>query len=446
MICAFNVMQKRAVRSFTVILGLLALSGLTACDLTDVTNPTKLEEGDIATPTGADLMRRAALRELYAAAVVGAEYSGLLADEFYDMQPSTLQPQGVLDLRQSLAFIGSSAEFTALYSGWQEVRRAATLAMSRIEESASTARRASGLGLMYTARGYAAVRLGEDFCPGFPLHELDGYTLVFGQPLTTTDAVLERALADLDSAVVLAADSARILNFARVVRGRTLLGLARFANAATAVEAVPTSYAMQAEYGLDAQYNGIYNGLWFLMDPCCGPIGSVADLEGGNGLNFVSAGDPRVQTVSVQIWNGTPRYRPTKYSTWDAPMVLASGIEARLIQAEAALKAGSSSWLNILNDLRATQISPALPPLTDPASPDGRVDLLFRERSFWLFGTGQRLSDLRRLMRQYGRSAETVYPTGIHIGGETYGTATSMRFPVSSEAAFNPAVIGCTAQ
>ena len=49
---------------------------------------------------------------------------------------------------------------------------------------------------------------------------------------------------------------------------------------------------------------------------------------------------------------------------------------------------------------------------TTPAAKDAAIDLLFREKAFWTFGRGQRLPDLRRLVRQYGRTDDQVFPTG----------------------------------
>jgi hypothetical protein len=151
---------------------------------------------------------------------------------------------------------------------------------------------------------------------------------------------------------------------------------------------------------------------------------------------------------------GVSYYAPLRYPDGGAPIVIASGIEARLIEAEAALRAGQTQWLAILNDLRRTQLSPALPDTTDPGTEAARVDLLFRERAFWLFGTAHRLGDLRRLISRYGRASESVFPTGdFYLGGftqfspkETYGTATSIPFPGALETPHNPAVTGCTSR
>jgi hypothetical protein len=52
------------------------------------------------------------------------------------------------------------------------------------------------------------------------------------------------------------------------------------------------------------------------------------------------------------------------------------------------------------------------------------------------------LSDLRRLVRQYGRGPETVFPTGTDaITGAPYGSAVD--FPVSSDETNNPNFHGC---
>lgn len=55
--------------------------------------------------------------------------------------------------------------------------------------------------------------------------------------------------------------------------------------------------------------------------------------------------------------------------------------------------------------------------MVDPGDAYGRENLTFCERAFWMFGTGHRLGDLRRLIRQYGRTAETIFPTGAYPKG-----------------------------
>jgi hypothetical protein len=93
-----------------------------------------------------------------------------------------------------------------------------------------------------------------------------------------------------------------------------------------------------------------------------------------------------------------------------------------------------------------------LRPLDDPGlSPlppgktatDVRVDLLFRERGFWFFLTGTRQGDLRRLVREYGRSQETVYPAGIYPSGSgRYGP--DVNFVIDQDEKYNPHYLRCT--
>jgi hypothetical protein len=81
-----------------------------------------------------------------------------------------------------------------------------------------------------------------------------------------------------------------------------------------------------------------------------------------------------------------------------------------------------------LNALRALAGLPE--DIVAPADPVSGTDLLFRERAFWLYATGHRLGDMRRLIRQYLRDPETVFPTGDYYrGGQTYGTDVNLPMP-----------------
>jgi hypothetical protein len=118
-----------------------------------------------------------------------------------------------------------------------------------------------------------------------------------------------------------------------------------------------------------------------------------------------------------------------------------NGIDARLIEAEVQLSQGDvAGWLTTLNTLRAgpTQLSQSvrvtgLAPLVDPGTTAARVDLQFREKAFWTFGRGERLGDLRRLIRQYSRTQDTVFPTGIFPKGGTYGTDVNLPVPQAEQ-------------
>lgn len=430
---------------------LLGASALGCKDALKVEDPTTILESEVSTSAGAELLRRGALLDLFQTAGNAAWESGLLADEFRYEEPAYVEdgsfPHNDLDLLDRRH--ASAADLQQLpqgiqtaYDSWQGLRgRSTTIAIEKLRNDPRPAVKAH-VGEMFAVRAYAAMRLAEDYCPGFPMHEVVNFKEILGSPVSTQQA-FEYALANYDSATASAVDSARVLNFALVGRARTLLQLGQFAEAKAAATGVPTSYAYLAEFNTASSP---------LNPLASAPVGwlqwgverSVADQEGVNGLNFVSANDPRVPTIQRGVArDGVTRfYVIGKYPTRDTPIVLASGLEARLIEAEVALQSGDPSWLTTLNDLRATQITPALPPLADPGTADARLDLLFRERAFWLFATGTRLGDLRRLVRVYGRASESVFPTGTYWRGGPYGTTTAIPFP-QAERGFGAA--GCSA-
>jgi hypothetical protein len=107
-----------------------------------------------------------------------------------------------------------------------------------------------------------------------------------------------------------------------------------------------------------------------------------------------------------------------------------------LIEAEAALGGSPATALGILNTLRTTV--PGLTPLTLQGTAAAQQDQLFSERGFWLYLTAHRMGDLRRLIRQYGRTEDAVFPSGTYSGrgGGTYGT--QVAFPVPFEERNNP--------
>jgi len=218
------------------------------------------------------------------------------------------------------------------------------------------------------------------------------------------------------------------------------------------VHNVPTSFAYSATFDPSGA-NSAYD--WYqqqIAGSSCG-LQNVSDREGGNGLNFLSAQDPRVVVDStvVPTCDGGTWYYPVKFGNPSTGIPLATGVEARLIEAEAALAAGQAgSWASDLNALRADAtgtylaLASAMPPLatdsTSGANATMQVDVMFRERAFWLFGMGTRLGDLRRLIRQYGRGAETVFPTGAYSNGQNqylprpisnYGTDVGFSLPSS---------------
>jgi tetratricopeptide (TPR) repeat protein len=389
------------------------------------------------------------------------DVSGVLTDELQANSvgaPLGLDPVGgaakSLDSRslpeqQDPALEGAGGAPLSLYRSLQQVRGQAEEARGMLRAYGSGSSPAL-LAHLYAVEGYSELLLADLFCSGIPLSTVDFDADYTYRPGSTTDAVYQHAVTLFDSALALAADSARIMSLARLGTGRAYLALGRYADAAAAVASVPDQFQYAVSYapagtvvtgpGTDPAENfaKVVDGVDWLA--------TTADREGGNGLEYRSSADPRtLATLTSTNQYGTPLYHPDKYATdASSPIVLADWVEARLIEAEAALQGGDvGTWLGKLNYLRETAITPALPDTTDPGTADGRVDLLFRERAFWLYLTGHRQGDLRRLVRRYGRDQAQVYPTGSYPGGSgAYGSDVTVPVP-AAERQFNPKFTGC---
>ena len=293
---------------------------------------------------------------------------------------------------------------------------------------------------MQSVIGYVYVFFAETFCSGVPFSKAppDGGELQYGEPLTT-EQMFSKAVEWFDQAIASAGNNARLANLARVGKARALLGLGQIDQAAQVVASVPDDFVYNIEHSTNSrrQENGIYilttiRRQW-----------SIADGKGGNGLKYRSAMDPRVP------WDGgttfgqddiTLYYNQLKFTSSSDPVPLASGIEARLIEAEAAMKAGDNAKVaSIHNALRATV---GLDPVDlSGMSQDELRDFHFKERAFWLFSTGHRLGDLRRLVRVYGLKVSEVFPWGPYFKGGEYGP--EVTFPIPQSEANNPNYKGC---
>jgi starch-binding outer membrane protein, SusD/RagB family len=404
---------------------LAAAFELTACsNLTDVSAPDLVQPSTLENALGAETLRAGAVAAFAIAyGVTGSSFtgsqvldSGMMSDEL----TSTDLGRDDADSRNSPDGSGGWGPYFNLHVA----RNASLHAIPVLRQFAPQAK--VKVAQLFAQVGYAELFFAENLCSGVPLSTFANGSPEYGKPFTTAE-LYAQALQDLDSAAAQAADSARMLNMIRVGRGRVLLNQGKFAEAAQAVAGVPTSYVFNVEYAA-SQPNGV------VVNINNARAETVSDKEGTNGLDFRSANDPRVRTtlLGTVASSGTRVYGFDKYSSTASPIPLATGIEARLIEAEAALQSGNAGqWLTILNDLRAAAGAGALSPLTDPGSASARVDLQFRERAFWLFLTGHRHGDLRRLVRQYGRGKEQVFPTGSYKGISLYGPDITRNVPAT---------------
>ncbi|GJG87037.1 hypothetical protein tb265_22180 [Gemmatimonadetes bacterium T265] len=430
----------RALRARLAALGLAAAAAGAACS-TSVSDPNIVSPNALRDSTALPTVLNGAVGDLahaYAGDNGNTEgvilLGGLRADEWRnsDYFDTRIQvDRGVINV--------NNGSVDSLFAILNIARRSAELATSTFTRLApGDYRHAAALNI----DAYAYVLLAETFCSGIPFTDLqsNGTSFAYGSPLTTQQ-VFAAAKARFDTAATIAdaaaaGGSARAQQeayLARVGRARALVGLGRYAEAAASVDSVPTTFEYDVLYSENTgrENNGVYgfnviNARW-----------SVADSEGTNGLPFISAKDPRVPVTDAGqtgVDATTELFTFDKYASLSSPIPLATGTEARLIEAEAALNAQNPQQaLGILNTLRATA---GLAALALGADMPAQTLQLFSERAFWLFATAHRLGDMRRLVRPtgqggYGFAITSVFPTGPYPkGGAPYGTEVNLPIPV----------------
>jgi hypothetical protein len=416
--------------------GVLPMASCSPTEFLEVTDPDIINPSDVQSPAGANAVRLGALSR-FNSATSGDEslfmLGGLFADEWINGDSFIARHE--IDQRVI------NPENTFLTTANRVLHRARLSAEQAVGLMAQYLPNAPAwqVGEMHLIQAFVVSIMAEHYCDGLVFSTVVEGREQFGTPITVA-AAFQRALdhADEGLALTFGTDTAslRVQRALRVVKGRILMNLNRRADAAAAVAGVPTNFVYTMQHSASTNSNVF----WTFNNNA--RRYSVGNAEGTNGMNFATAGDPRVPVcvggdaactaIGVPQTNRDDLTQPfhvqMKWPTRENPVPIITGIEARLIQAEALLDAGNvAAALDTLNAARATVTG--LTPLTDPGTDAARVDLLFRERAFWLFGRGTRVGDLRRLIRDYSRAPNTVFPTGTWHKGGNYGTDVNVPVP-----------------
>jgi hypothetical protein len=422
-------------------LSVLALTLAAACNtdtLVNLQNPDIITGGVARDTANLEQLRNGTLYE-FARAYTGPAVTngtpgiigvaGVMSDELW--YASTFPTMKEIDSRTI------TLTNTDLLTAYQYIHRARNLAERAAEQYATTSEANSpDHALVTSLAGYTYLWFAENFCSGVPVSSTDfNGEVVFGAPLTTGN-LLDSAIVRFDAAIARAGTDADMLSLARLGKARALLDKDTPAAAATLAATVPSNFEYDVNFSDNSsgQTNGINQNINIEKRT------SAASGEGTNGIVFFTRKtganvgiDPRVRVDSSGgNTTPTPLYLQQKYPQRGSPIPLASGIEARLIEAEAALNKGTSgTYVALLNTLRTTNGVPGV--LVDPVTPTARVRQFMTERAFWLWLTGHRLGDLRRMVRYYGLAANTVFPIGQTIQGDPYGPDLNLPIPFQEE-------------
>ncbi|HSG07794.1 MAG TPA: hypothetical protein VLA36_05540 [Longimicrobiales bacterium] len=431
----------------TFLMSLAIMGGLTvftaSCspdDILSVEDPDIINPSNVQSAAGADAVRLGALSR-FNGATSGDEslflLGGLFADEWINGDSFIARQE----IDQRVITIENTF-LTAANRQLHRTRLAAQQAVALLREYSLTAP-GWQLGEMFMIQAYVINLMAEHMCDGLIISDVVDGREVYGEPMTTT-AAFEMALSltneGLTAVTASTTNDVRVRNALALTKGRILTNLNRHAEAAVAVAGIPTSY-QYVNYQSQTTWS---NAFWTWNKNS--RRYSVSDSEGTNGLDFASANDPRVpvcagndaacKTIGVTRSVRDDLTGPFMVlMTWpnrEDPIAIMQGVDARMIEAEAQLKAGQAETaLATLNGARSTVAG--LEPLTDLGTADGRLQQLFRERAFWQYSRGHRTGDLRRLIRQYGKSQATVFPTGAWHKGGNYGTDVDMPVPQAEQ-------------
>jgi starch-binding outer membrane protein, SusD/RagB family len=422
-------LRRAAVSGAMVLLTL----GLAACDLDsllEVEQPFTVTPPVAQDPANLPTAFAGAVRE-FSRAYGGVQnnnggiihHSGMLADEIW--HSGSFPTRREIDERNIQETNGTNAV------DYQRIHLARNLTeqVAQLYESAGQGTSVNRAELLNLA-GFTYIFFGENYCGGVPFSflPLGAGETVFGEP-QSTQQIFDRARARFDAAAAFA--TGEQLNVARIGQARALLNSGQFNEAAAAVTAVPTSFAYNVAYNVAATptHNAVFQ---MINGEKRFSVWGASDVT-GEGINGLPYNDPRTpKTAPGTPFEGTvPHYGQLKYPGLGTHIPLATGVEARLIEAEAALRANNiQAFVSMHNAARAhVNLAPFVLADVQAMTARQREDVHFRERAYHMWLTAHRLGDLRRLVRQYNRTIDSVFPVGISVRGEPYGNHVTLRVP-----------------
>jgi hypothetical protein len=406
---------SRVARAVT--LGGIVAGGVLACD---AKQPLVVKDPDVAPPSvgtgpgSLPLLRAGTLADFQLAVVGGANVSNngnegianwtaIFTDEFdtHDTFPTRTE----MDVRDATA---TNSSISAQFLNMGAVHNDAVRALAQFAQfGAST----TGHAEMLNVDGMMYVYTAELFCSGVPFSTVDINTgkVTFSQFLQT-DQMLDTAVARFQAAhQALVGDTSdtpgdiRLENeFATVATARALLDngqVAMAADTAASMTDASFSYQILTSVNTTRQENGIWN---FTAAAAGIQAFGVADQKNTNGLPHLSSPDPRVpfrQSAAPAENGDVPFFEQLKFPLSSSPFVVADYTEAQLIVAEGDVSAGNyAAGRVVLDALRGTIGLDTLPNFVDSTA-KAQMRQLLTERAEWMYLTGHRLGDWRRMLR-----------------------------------------------
>ncbi|HVE79800.1 MAG TPA: RagB/SusD family nutrient uptake outer membrane protein [Gemmatimonadaceae bacterium] len=401
-------------------LGAMALA-LTACDkLLEVDSPSRIPAETIEDPAYADLLVNSVVADFECALGSYAVLGGLIGEELDDAtQTADRYPYDIRNAQPTdRRYAVNACQDLGVYAPLQTARVTASNAARFLSgwSDAQVPDRQAKLAIVRAYEGYAILLLGEGFCSTvLSTFDADGNP-VYGTEITPAQAFAEAEarFTEVIDATPAPPDSVR--NMALVGRARARLNQGNFTGARADAALVPAAYVKLASASDDDARRR--NRAW--------AQNSATSTATSVGAPYRNLNDPRVPVLNTGTNGptGIPLWRQLKYPEAESPFRLASGEEARLIVAEAAIQANTPADLltatTIINEFRAQGNQTQL---VAPTQAELRAALIDQRRRE-LYLEGQHLYDLIRFNLPFDPAVGTTFP-----GGGTYGNVRCLPLP-----------------
>lgn len=416
------IQNRRALRSHAL-RGLVlagALGGLMACDF-KVTNPGPTADAFLADSLSLSAQVAGVAHMLGDGMNYQVLQGAIVARELF---PTGQSGQFGIEPRNWVGFLVTE-EQGAPWNSLSQARWLSDQVMERMQQVLGGAYSKHPLvaqGLIW--RGYVYRVMGEAMC----------VSVIDNGPSTPARDNLVRADSAFTAAIAVAtaAGNANLVTAAYAGRAQVRVDLGDWAGAVADAAKVPTAFKYQMPYFTNVDEYGYNRTMWSSSAQSFYKSTSVWGTWYAN--YYDATKDPRVlYTKTDLVGTGTfppvgkvPWWPQMKYRDPASPINLATGREARLIEAEAALVKSDVRGAMMLID--ANRASAGAPVVRRPTSLTDAWTVLKQERGIELWLEGRRLGDMRRWAANSTPGALDPLEspgTASHLDGQ------DMCFPVS---------------
>jgi hypothetical protein len=400
-----------------------SLAGLAACDF-KVTNPGPTADQFLADTLSLTAQVNGVAYSLGDGMNYQVLHSAVVSRELF---PTGQSGQFGIEPRNWVGFLVTEEQPTP----WNSLSRARWLSdqsIARLKDVLGDAAFAkhpiAAQGLVW--RGFTYRVLGEAMC----------VSIIDKGPTTPSKDNLVRAESAFTAAlaVATAANNATLVNAANAGRAQVRVDLGDWPGAVADAGKVPTAFRYQMPYYANVDEYGYNRTMWSSTAQSFYKATSVWGTWYAK--YYDSSKDPRVPYTQTALTGAgafppvgkVPWWPQAKYVTQTAGINLATGREARLIEAEAALRNGDIA--TAMAKIDANRASANAPVAARPATVTDAWTLLKQERGIELWLEGRRLADMRR----WGADNTPGALDPLEVPGKTsYLEGQNTCFPVSRD-------------